>query len=131
MYSDKIIDIFKDAKNAGQIRGCDAIGSVGNMKCGDIMKFYLKLEKGKITDAKFKTFGCVAAIASCDVACDLIKGKTLDEALKVTNKDVLAVLGQVPAAKVHCSVMAQEAIEAAAKDYNKRQAKLADAKKKK
>ena len=123
MYSDKVIDIFKTAKNAGQIRGADAIGSVGNEKCGDMMKLYLKLSKGRITDAKFKTFGCVSAIASCDVACDLLKGKTLDEASQITNKDVLAILGPIPAQKIHCSVMAQEAIDSAIKDYHKRQQK--------
>ena len=123
MYSDKVIEIFKTAKNAGTMRGADAIGSVGNMSCGDIMKLYLKIEKGIITDAKFKTFGCVSAIASCDVACDLLKGKTLDDALKITNKDVLDVLGQIPAQKIHCSIMAQEAIEAAIKDFHKREAK--------
>ena len=130
MYTTKVIDIFKTSKNAGALRGADAIGTVGNMQCGDIMKLYLKLDdKGTIVDAKFKTFGCVSAIASCDVACDLVKGKTLEEALKITNKDVLNVLGEIPAAKIHCSVMAQEAIESAVKDYNKRQAKLKNAKK--
>ena len=128
MYSDKVIEIFKTAKNAGSLRGADAVGTVGNMKCGDIMKLYLKLDGGKISEAKFKTFGCVSAIASCDVVCDLLKGKTLDEASKITNKDVLNILGAIPASKIHCTVMAQEAIEAAIKDYHKKQAKLAQAK---
>jgi len=120
MYSQNVIDIFQKPKNAGIIRGADAIGSVGNASCGDVMKLYLKIENETIADAKFKTFGCVSAIASCEVACDLIKGKTIEQALKVTNKDVLDVLGQIPAQKIHCSVMAQEAIESAIRDFNKR-----------
>ncbi|KAI4454071.1 cysteine desulfurylase family member [Holotrichia oblita] len=124
MYNEKVIEIFKNSKNAGMIAGASGIGKVGNVKCGDIMKIYIKVnEKQVITDAKFKTFGCVSAIASTDVACDMIKGKTIDAALKVTNKDVIDALGGLPAVKIHCSVLAQEAIEAAVKDYRKHQNK--------
>jgi len=129
MYNEKVMDIFKEAKNAGIIRGASGVGTAGNASCGDIMKIYLKVEGDIIKEAKFKTFGCVAAIASSDVACDLIMGKTIEAALKVTNKDVLDVLGKVPAQKVHCSVLAKEAIHDAVADFKKRQAK--EAKKKK
>ena len=126
MYTEHVIKLFQNAKNAGMIRGADAIGNVGNFKCGDIMKLYLKIDADEIiTDAKFKTFGCVSAIASCEVACDLIKGKTLAQAAKVSNKEVLAVLGDIPPQKIHCSIMAQEVIEDAIKDYHKRQARKA------
>jgi nitrogen fixation NifU-like protein len=116
---------FEEAKNAGMIKGADGVGQVGNARCGDIMRIYLKIENEKIIDAKFKTFGCVSAIASTDIACDMIKGKTLDEALKVSNKDVVDALGGLPDIKIHCSVLAQEAIAEAVKDYRKKQAKLA------
>ena len=124
MYNDKVMDIFKEAKNAGSIAGADGVGTAGNIKCGDIMKIYLKVKDGTITDAKFKTFGCVSAIASTSVACDMIKGKTVEEALKITNKDVLKALGgELPTQKIHCSVLAQEAIAAAVADYHKREAR--------
>lgn len=113
--------IFKEAKNAGMLKGASGVGVAGNAKCGDVMKIYILVEGNVIKDAKFKTFGCVAAIASTDVACDLIKGKTIEQALKVTNKDVLNILQDVPAQKVHCSVLAQEAIAEAIKDFKKRQ----------
>lgn len=120
MYNDKVMEIFKEAKNAGIITGAEAVGKAGNVKCGDIMKIYMRVDKsGVIKDAKFKTFGCVSAIASTDVACDLIKGKTIEEAGKITNRDVLKVLGELPSQKIHCSVLAQEAIEAAIVDYHK------------
>lgn len=125
MYSEKVMKLFEHPKNTGEIRGASGIGTVGNATCGDIMKIYLKVDENEvITDAKFKTFGCAAAIVSSDVAIDLIKGKTVDEALKVTNQDVLNVLGEMPSNKIHCSVLAQEAIEEAVKDYRKRQLKL-------
>lgn len=125
MYSEKVMKLFEHPKNTGEIRGASGIGTVGNAACGDIMKIYLKIDENEvITDAKFKTFGCAAAIVSSDVAIDLIKGKTVDEALKVTNQDVLNVLGEMPSNKIHCSVLAQEAIEEAVKDYRKRQLKL-------
>ena len=125
MYSEKVMKLFEHPKNTGEIRGASGIGTVGNAACGDIMKIYLKIDENEvITDAKFKTFGCAAAIVSSDVAIDLIKGKSVDEALKVTNQDVLNVLGEMPSNKIHCSVLAQEAIEEAVKDYRKRQLKL-------
>ena len=121
MYNEKVLEIFKNAKNAGMIKGASGVGKVGNAACGDVMKIYIAVDgRGVITDAKFKTFGCVSAIASTDVACDMIKGKTVDAALNVTNKDVLNFLGGLPAQKIHCSVLAQEAIIAAVEDYHKR-----------
>ena len=120
MYSDETLERFKAVTNMGSIPNADAIGEVGNVYCGDIMRLYLKIDKttDTITDAKFKTFGCVAAIISTDIACEMIKGKTLDEALKVTNKHVLELMGEgIPKQKIHCSVMAQEAIEDAVKGY--------------
>jgi nitrogen fixation NifU-like protein len=131
MYNDKVLNIFKSAKNAGQITGASGVGKVGNVSCGDIMKIFIKVNKsGIIEDAKFKTFGCVSAIASSSVACDMIKGKTTEEALKVTNKDVLNALGGLPPVKIHCSVLAQEAIAAAIADYQKKLAKEQRANKK-
>ena len=130
MYNQKVIDRFTNPKNVGQIKGADGVGTVGNAACGDIMKVYIKVEDNVITDAKFKTFGCAAAISATDVAMDLIKDKTIDEALKVTNKDVLNELGDLPTQKIHCSILAQDAIGAAVLDYQKRQAKL-EAKKQK
>ena len=124
MYSKQIIDRFQNPRNAGSLRGANGVGKVGNAACGDIMKVYLLIDENEvIRDAKFKTFGCCAAIASTDVACDLIKGKTLDEALKVTNKQVYDILGEMPAHKIHCSVLAEETIRAAVEDYYKRKEK--------
>lgn len=124
MYSKTIIDRFQNPRNAGGMHGANAIGQVGNAACGDIMKIYLKIDdKGVIENAKFKTFGCCAAIASTDVTCDLIKGKTIDEALKVSNKDVLNKLGEMPPHKIHCSVLAEESVRAAIEDYYKRREK--------
>ena len=124
MYSKKVMDIFKEPKNVGLIKNASGVGQVGNAKCGDIMKIYLKVENGVILDAKFKTFGCVAAIASTDIACDKLKGKTIDEALKITNEDILKEMGEVPTNKIHCSVLAKEGIEEAVKDYYKKLEKL-------
>ncbi len=123
MYSEKLIEIFKNPKNVGRVSNADGIGTVGNAKCGDIMEMSIRVEDDTIVDAKFRTFGCAAAIASTSVATELIKGKTIDEALQITNADVLDVLGEVPAHKVHCSVLAQEAIEASVNDYKKKLAK--------
>ena len=123
MYSEQAMERFKDPKNAGTINNADAKGEVGNAQCGDVMKMFFKIENDVIVDAKFKTFGCVAAIISTDAACDLVKRKTLDQALAVTNKDVLALVGDVPPQKVHCSIMASEVIEATIKDYRKRNSK--------
>ena len=121
MYNEKVLKMFAEPKNAGIIKGADGVGKVGNAQCGDIMKIYIKVNGDKITDAKFKTFGCVSAIVSTDVACDMIRGKTLDAALKVTNQDVLDFLGGLPAQKIHCSVLAQEAIAAAIADFKNRE----------
>lgn len=120
MYTEKVMDHFANPRNVGEIENADAIGEVGNAVCGDIMKIYLKIENNIITDIKFKTFGCGAAIATSSMATELIKGKSLDEALKISNKDVIASLGGLPPAKVHCSVLAEEAIKAAVADYYKR-----------
>lgn len=124
MYNKTVIERFKNPKNAGGLRGANGIGKVGNAACGDIMKMYLLVnDDGIIEDARFKTFGCCAAIASTDVACDLVKGKTIDEALKVTNKQVFDILGDLPAHKIHCSVLAEESIRAAVEDYYKKKEK--------
>jgi len=123
MYNEETMQRFANPKNAGVVKNADAKGEVGNVGCGDVMKLYLKVEDGKITEAKFKTYGCVAAIVSSDVICDLIKGKTLDAALKVTDKDVMKMIGDIPPQKIHCSVMASEVIAAAIADYNKRSKK--------
>ena len=122
MYNQKVIKRFENPKNAGALKDANAIGKVGNAACGDIMQVYLKIndETSVIEDASFKTFGCAAAIASTDVACDLIKGKTIEEALKITNKQVVEMLGELPVHKIHCSVLAEEAIDAAVKDYYKK-----------
>ncbi len=124
MYSKTVIDRFQNPRNAGGMHGANGIGEVGNAACGDIMKMYLKInDDGVIENAKFKTFGCCAAIASTDMACDLIKGKTIEEALKVTNKDVLDLLGELPPHKIHCSILAEESIRAAVQDYYARKEK--------
>lgn len=123
MYSEKLIEIFKNPKNVGRVSNADGIGTVGNAKCGDIMEMSIRVEDDTIVDAKFRTFGCAAAIASTSVATELIKGKTIDEALQITNADVLDVLGEVPAHKVHCSILAKEAIEASVNDYKRKLAK--------
>src|SRR5690554_1359398 len=117
MYSDKVMDHFSNPRNVGEIEGADGVGEVGNAKCGDIMKMYIKVENNVITDVKFKTFGCGAAIATSSIATELIMGKTIEEALKLTNKAVVEALDGLPPAKVHCSVLAEEAIKAAIADY--------------
>ena len=132
MYTEQAMERFKNPKNAGSLAGADAKGEIGNAACGDIMKLYLKVGKGEVIEnAKFKTFGCVAAIISTDAVCDILKGKTLEQALQITNKDVLDVIGEVPPQKVHCSVMASEVIGAAVADYRKKQEKEKKAKAKK
>lgn len=121
MYNEKVMTVFKELKNVGALQGANGIGKVGNAACGDIMKVYLKINnEGIIEDAKFKTFGCVAAISSTSVATEMVKGKTIKEALEIKNSDVIAELGGLPPQKVHCSVMAEEAIRAAIEDYYKR-----------
>ena len=117
LYTDIVMDHFMNPSNVGSIENADGVGEVGNAKCGDIMKMYLKIKDNKIEDVKFETFGCGSAIASSSMATEMIKGKTIDEALAVTNKDVVDALGGLPAHKLHCSVLAEEAVKSAVKDY--------------
>ena len=117
LYSDKVMEHFLKPRNLGVIENADGVGEVGNVKCGDIMKIYLKIENDIIVDAKFETFGCGSAIASSSMATELIKGKPVSEALTLTNKAVVEALDGLPAHKLHCSVLAEEAIKAALKDY--------------
>lgn len=124
MYNAKVLEIFKNPKNVGSLKGANGIGKVGNAACGDIMKIYLKIsDDGIIEDAKFKTFGCAAAITTTSVATELIKGKTIEEALQVKNSQIVEILGGLPAQKIHCSILAEEAIKAAVDDYYKRKEK--------
>ena len=120
LYSDKVMDHFKNPRNVGEIPDADGVGEVGNAKCGDIMKMYIKVRDGIITDVKFRTFGCGAAIATSSMATELIKGKSVDEALALTNKAVIEALDGLPPAKIHCSVLAEEAVKAAINDYYQR-----------
>ena len=117
LYSDKVMDHFKNPRNVGEIPDADGVGEVGNAKCGDIMKIYLKIDNDVITDVKFETFGCGSAIASSSMATEMIKGKPVSEALKLSNKAVAEALDGLPAYKMHCSVLAEEAIKSAVKDY--------------
>ena len=117
LYSDKVLDHFSSPRNVGEIPDANGVGEVGNAVCGDIMKMYLKIENGVIEDVKFKTVGCGAAIATSSMATELIKGKPFEEALKLTNKAVVEALGGLPPVKIHCSVLAEEAIKAAISDY--------------
>lgn len=119
-YSEKVMDHFAHPRNVGEIENANAIGEVGNAKCGDIMKIYMDIQDNIIKDVKFKTFGCGAAIATSSMATEMVKGKTVDEALTLTNKAVMEALGGLPAEKVHCSVLAEEAISSAIADYKKR-----------
>lgn len=116
-YSDKVMDHFMNPRNVGEIADADATGMVGNAKCGDIMKVYLKIEGNIIVDAKFKTFGCGSAIATSSMATEMIKGKTIYEALELTNKAVAEALDGLPAIKMHCSLLAEQAVKAALKEY--------------
>lgn len=117
LYTETVMDHFTHPRNVGEIPDANGVGEVGNAKCGDIMKMYLKIKDNRIEDAKFETFGCGSAIASSSMATELIKGKTVDEALAVTNKQVVDALGGLPAYKLHCSVLAEESIKAAVKNY--------------
>ena len=117
LYTETVMDHFMNPRNVGEIPDADGVGEVGNAKCGDIMKMYLKIKDDKIEDVKFETFGCGSAIASSSMATEMIKGKTLEEATAVTNKQVVEALGGLPAHKLHCSVLAEEAVRAAVKDY--------------
>ncbi|MCL2059456.1 MAG: Fe-S cluster assembly scaffold protein NifU [Oscillospiraceae bacterium] len=116
-YSDKVLDHFANPRNVGEIDGAEGVGVVGNAKCGDIMKMYLKIEDGVILDAKFKTFGCGAAVATSSIATEMVKGKTVDEALLLTNSAVAEALDGLPPVKMHCSNLAEEAIHAAIHNY--------------
>lgn len=117
LYSDIVMDHFMHPRNVGEIENPDGVGQVGNAKCGDIMKMYLKIRDNVIQDVKFETFGCGSAIASSSMATEMIKGKTIDEALAVTNRQVVDALGGLPAHKLHCSVLAEESIKSAIKNY--------------
>ena len=117
LYTETVMDHFTHPRNVGEIPDADGVGEVGNAKCGDIMKMYLKIKDDRIEDVKFETFGCGSAIASSSMATELIKGKTIEEALAATNKPVVEALGGLPAYKLHCSVLAEESIKAAVKDY--------------
>ena len=117
LYSEKVMDHFANPRNVGEIADADGVGEVGNSKCGDIMRMYLKVENDVITDVKFKTFGCGAAIATSSMATEMVKGKTISEALKLTNRAVMEALDGLPPVKVHCSVLAEQAIKAAVADY--------------
>ena len=120
LYSDKVMDHFLQPRNLGVIEDADGIGEVGNAKCGDIMKMYLKIDDDIITDIKFETFGCASAIASSSMATELIKGQRVEDAMQLTNKAVAEALDGLPAYKMHCSVLAEEAIQAALEDYKKK-----------
>ena len=118
LYSEKVMDHFRNPRNVGQIDDADGIGEVGNAKCGDIMRMYIKVDDdGVITDIKFNTFGCGSAIATSSMATEMIKGKTIDQALELSNKAVVEALDGLPTHKIHCSVLAEEAVRAAVKDY--------------
>lgn len=121
MYSEKVMDHFSNPRNVGEIEGANAVGQVGNAKCGDIMKIYMDIEDNIIKDVKFKTFGCGAAIATSSMATEMVKGKTVDEALELTNRAVMEALDGLPPEKVHCSVLAEEAIHAAIASYKEKQ----------
>lgn len=121
IYSEKVMDHFANPRNVGEIPDADGVGEVGNAKCGDIMKIYLKIKDGIIDDVKFKTFGCGAAVATSSIATEMVKGKSIDDALKVTNKAVIEALDGLPPAKIHCSVLAEQAMKAAIADYYTRQ----------
>lgn len=120
MYTEKVMDHFMNPRNVGEIKDANAVGEVGNAKCGDIMKIYLKIEDNIIKDAKFKTFGCGAAVATSSISTELIIGKSIEEALNITNKVVAESLDGLPPAKMHCSNLAEEAIKAAIEDYKKK-----------
>ena len=121
LYSDKVLDHFSNPRNVGELADANGVGEVGNAVCGDIMKMYLKIDRGVIEDVKFKTFGCGAAIATSYMATELIKGKSIDEALTISNKAVITALDGLPPATVHCSVLAEQAVRAALSDYYRRQ----------
>ena len=120
LYTDTVMDHFRNPRNVGELPDANGVGEVGNAKCGDIMKMYLKIKDDRIEDVKFETFGCGSAIASSSIATEMIKGKTVEEALALTNKEVVDALGGLPAHKLHCSVLAEEAVKSAVQDYYER-----------
>jgi len=120
MYTKEVLERFRKPKNVGNIKKASGKGKVGNLKCGDIMELFIKVEKGKIVDAKFLTYGCCAAIAASDVVCDIVKGKTIKEAEKLTKKDIIKKLGELPLIKIHCSLLGIEALKKAIEDYKKK-----------
>ena len=121
MYSEQVMDHFTNPRNMGEIPDADGIGEVGNAKCGDIMKMYIKVDGGVITDCKFKTYGCGSAIATSSIATEMIKGHSIEEALSLSNKAVVEALGGLPTHKIHCSVLAEQSVKAAIADYYRRQ----------
>lgn len=121
MYSEKVMDHFTTPRNVGELTNANAIGEIGNAKCGDIMKMYFKIENGIIEDVRFKTFGCGAAIATSSMATEMIKGKSIEDALSLTNKAVIEALDGLPPAKIHCSVLAEQAVKVTLADYYRRQ----------
>jgi len=123
LYTDIVMDHFSNPRNVGEIKDADGVGEVGNIKCGDIMKIYIKVENDVITDCKFKTFGCGSAIASSSVTTEMVMGKTIEEALELTNQDVVQQLGGLPSVKVHCSVLAEDALKVAIYNYAKKAGK--------
>ena len=125
-YGEKVMDHFLHPRNVGEIPGASGVGNVGNPICGDVMRMYLKIKDNAIVDVKFKTFGCGAAISTSSMVTEMVKGKTVEEALKVTNKMVAEALGGLPPVKLHCSVLAEEALKAAIDDYRKKQGKDVD-----
>ncbi len=127
-YSEKVMEHFRNPRNVGEIENPDGVGKVGNPVCGDIMELYIKVKDGIITDAKFKTFGCGAAIATSSMVTELVKNKTVEDALKISNRAVAEALGGLPPIKMHCSVLAEEALKKALDDYRKRSAKPASGK---
>ena len=122
MYSEQVMDHFENPRNVGEIENADGVGTVGNAKCGDIMRIYLQVENDIITDVKFKTFGCGAAIATSSMATEMVKGKSIGEALTLTNQAVAEALGGLPPVKMHCSLLAEEAVKAAIEDYQAKRA---------
>ena len=121
-YSEKVMDHFMNPRNVGEIESADGVGEVGNPACGDMMRLYLKIDDGKVVDAKFRTFGCGAAIASSSMLTEMIKGKTVEEARAISNQHVADALDGLPAVKIHCSVMAEQAVKSALDDYAKKHA---------
>ncbi len=128
MYSEKVMDLFMHPINAGKMENPDGVGEVGNPRCGDIMKIYLRIKDDRIEDVSFETFGCASAIASSSMVTEMVKGLTIDEALAISNKDVVKALGGLPPQKIHCSLLAEEGIQAAIEDYRSKQKARTEAK---